>query len=490
MNDSKLQGHGMLVRLVSTASLSLILSLAAASTAHAAPDLDILASAGLGDELGGQVRAIDVSGDGLVLASESRGQGTLLRLDRFGERVGADLEIPVGVDDLAVDRGSGNVVIVGGDGLAVFDPGFAPLWQRSLDAGVRRRVALGELGTIAALAGDTLHVFTTDGDPLGQVAHGQDVTGGIAVLERDGLVIASGSRLRDVCDTTIDVASLAAFAFDGTRRWHAYGDATEAQLCGAGEPASTRGVSVARGDDGLVYLLAEVEGRDDIFRARPDGSGTDANNVAFDVYTDPETAHPERSAYFARFTPDGRHLVGQYFLLPAAGSVVEAREIAADEHGNVYITGAVSHSLGAADEVAVTERLDRMVGFFQVVEPDFEARRVWEQLDADGMRTEIAALVLAGDHAVTLLEATPIDGQTEGALPSGSTILQWSGGFGPVAADKRPDPETQGTFGYESGVSGSDPTCYCDADAPVAPGALLAIIVFGIAGLQRPCRRD
>jgi MYXO-CTERM domain-containing protein len=308
------------------------------------------------------------------------------------------------------------------------------------------------------------------------------------VLDDAGLVLTTGSSRRTACDRSLDVASLAAFARDGSPRWTAYGDIDEDMLCGRhGDPASTRGVAVARGDDGLVYLLAEVEGRNDLFAGRPDLPGVDANNVVFDVYTDPETAHPQQLAYYARFTPEGRHVIGQYFVLPAAGSVVRPAAIAADLHGNVYLAGAASHSLGAADEVAASEALDRMAGFYQVVEPDLEARRVWQQLDADDMRTDIAALAISGDRVVTLLEAAAVGGPTEGALPSGPGVLQWPGGFGPVAAEKRPDPETQGTFGYESGVSGADPTCYCDTNPP-APAALLALTVFTLAALRRPRR--
>jgi hypothetical protein len=65
---------------------SIVGSLLLASPVHAAPDLDILASAGLGDDLGGRPVAIDLLDDGVVLASEHGGQGVLVRLDRAGER--------------------------------------------------------------------------------------------------------------------------------------------------------------------------------------------------------------------------------------------------------------------------------------------------------------------------------------------------------------------------------------------------------------------
>lgn len=466
--------------------------LAASATAHAAPDLDFLASAGLGDELGGRPVALDLSGDGVVLASERAGQGALVRLDRFGERTGPIRALAGGVDDVAVDRRSGNVVVLGEAGLAAFDPGFEPLWQRSLEsgAGEDRELALGELGTVAALAGGALHIFSADGAALGRVDSTHEVARGVAVLDEAGVVVTTGWSRRPACGAEVDVASLAAFARDGAPRWRAYGDASEAELCGRhADPASTRGVAVRRGEDGLVYLLAEVEGRNDIFRGRAGEPDVDANNVGFDAYTDPQTAHPAQSAYFARFTAGGQHLLGQYFLLPAAGSQVRPRDIAADEHGNVYLTGAVSHSLGAANDFAITEALDRMAGFYQVVEPDFEARRVWELLDVDDMYTDITELALGPDRAVTLVIADAVDGRSEGSLPTGPSVIQWAGGHGPVAVEKRPDPETQGTFGFESGVSGSDPTCYCDSSSAPGPAALLGLAVFGLAGLRRPGRR-
>ena len=79
MNRFKDSGFGMNARLFVTASLA-SLTLLAPGRAHAAPDLDILASAGLGDDLGGRPVALGLAGEGLVLASERGGQGTLVRL--------------------------------------------------------------------------------------------------------------------------------------------------------------------------------------------------------------------------------------------------------------------------------------------------------------------------------------------------------------------------------------------------------------------------
>lgn len=484
----------MYAQLVGPATLALLLA-AVSDTAHAAPELDILASSAFDEQLGEPTCAVAVSGEDLLVLGERAGQGTLVRLDRAGEPT-TRLRIPTRVDDLAVDARQGNIAVVGAAGLQVFAPDFTLQWQRPLTPGQdHARVAIGEHGTIAALVGTELRTFSAAGASLATIHGADDVTRDLAVLDADGLVVTAGWRTRDVCETRLDVASLSAFDLDdGARKWRVYGDADASEFCddGVDSRASTRGVAVARGGDGHIYLLAEAEGRNNIFRARPGRPDQAANNVGFDAYTDPETARPGQHAYFARFTSAGEHLLGQYFLLPVDGAVVRPRAIAADRHGNVYLAGSASHTLGAADEVAVSEGLDEFAAFFQVVEPDFEARRVWQQIEADDTRSDISRLVLADDRAITLMHAEK-GHAGDGPLPTGPSILQWDGGYGPVETKKRPDPETQGTFGYESGVSGSDPTCYCDSRSTPGPGAFLGLGVFALAfsrrsrGARRAC---
>jgi hypothetical protein len=188
------------------AAIALPLALAA-GPAHAAPDLDILASAGLGDDLGGRPVAIDLTDEGVVLASVTNGQGALVRLDRSGESLASTRTLSTRVDHVAVDRASGNVTVVGADGLAVFDADLEPLWQRPLTTGAgERRVAVGERGTIAALAGGSLHIFAADGTTLGEAEPGDEVTHGLAVFDDGGVVVTTGWSRRVACERTIDVA--------------------------------------------------------------------------------------------------------------------------------------------------------------------------------------------------------------------------------------------------------------------------------------------
>ena len=466
-----------------------LLTLAGPARASATPD--ILAAAGLGDELGGEPVALDLAADGttLLLARDAQGRGAVLRLDPLGAPSGAVRPLSGRAEDLAVDRRTGNLAVVGDAELALFDPGLAPLWQRPLPPRradePARRVAVGELGRVAALAANELHSFSPAGHALGRVAL-VDQARDLAVVDAVGVVVVTGSLRRSACERPLDVATLAAFAFDGAPRWRALEDVDLDVRCEREDLAGARGVAVARGEDGNIYLLAEVDGAANQFRGPP---GQPATNVAFDTYTAPEPGQAALYAYYARYTADGEHLLGQYFALPDAGSVVRPRAIAADLHGNVHLTGVASHSLGAADEQLRSERLAAPAGFYQVVEPDLEARRVWHQLEADDAPTELSALAIADDRAVALLHVAAAPGRPHaGPLPTGPSLLLWSGQHGPVDVEKRPDPETQGTFGYESGVSGSDPSCHCDAHAPPS-SARLTLGMFALAGLSRPRRR-
>jgi MYXO-CTERM domain-containing protein len=478
---------------------------AASGSAHGAP-LDVLASVSLGDELGGRPVALGVLDDGGVVLGGMDDRGaTVVRLDASGFLAAPIERWPGTLEDLAVDPGTGTIAVVVGDALVVLGPDLdvswrVPLAARSEDQPLRR-VAVGELGTVAVAAAGELYVFAADGHLLGRAALPHETTTGVAILDAHDLVVTTGASTL-TCNAR-DVAALQAFAHDGSRRWQAYGQAPDPEQCDA--LAASRGIDVTRGSDGLLYLLAEVDGRGhdgrlpssptetafhDVFHGPP---GHPANNVAFDAATSRDDVEPRRFAYYARFSPAGEHLLGQYFLLPDEDALVHATAIAADERGNVHLVGTTTHRLEeideASQEVAVTEDLLAPSGFYQVVHADFDARTVWRQLEREHASTHVPALALAGDRAVTLLDtisdapaphrvrpdATPHDG------PAG---LVWPPApQGKIMPDKKPARDEVGTFGYESGLAGSDPSCNCDAGRTAPPPSflLLALLALGLA---------
>jgi hypothetical protein len=471
-----------------TCLLACGLALLLGGTVQAAPDLDILASASLGDELGGRPVALGLADDGsVVLGGADAEGGTVVRLDAAGFPSGPVKRLSGTIDDLAVDPRTGNIAVVG-DALVVLGPDLEIAWQTPLPAGIdgelARRIAIGELGTIAVAAAGELRTFSADGGALALAALPDQTIAALAVLDAADLVVATGwSRL--ACNGRIDVAELQGFARDGSLRWSAYGEAAGAEGCDG--LAGTRGVDVARGEDGLVYLLAEAEGFHDVFHGHLVHPAT---NVAFDAATTLEAvedAPPRLFAYYARFTPAGEHLLGQHFLLPDEDATVRPGSIAADEHGNVHLVGITSHRLEVVDEstneVAVTEELLAPSGFYQVVQADFAGRSLWRQLELEDASTRISALALAGERVITLLEASPHRTRPDVGL-EGPTVLVWPSTPQTKKGEKNPDRDDVGTFGYESGVSGADPSCHCDAARPGTPAPAFLLLGLFFLGLS------
>ena len=106
---------------------------------------------------------------------------------------------------------------------------------------------------------------------------------------------------------------------------------------------------------------------------------------------------------------------------------------------------------------------------------------MWHTLERDDAATASTALALSGPRAVTLLAARRLPIDDDGPASLGPSVLTWP--TDPEQAiPKRPDREDVGTFGYESGVAGSDPSCYACGPTrqPGAGGvlALAAIVLF------------
>lgn len=426
------------------------------TTASAAPDLDVLAGAAFGDDLGVRPHVLDLDREGNVVVA---GDGTLVRIDAAGDPMGPLVRLDARIDDIAVDRSTGNVVVLGEGELRLFDPSLVSQWQRAVEAD---RVAVGERGTIAAASRHVVEVVTASGERRGRI-EGDHRIEAVAVIDAHDLVVVTGSNTAG-CE--VDRVTLEGFDTRGVAQWSAFTGCAS---------AATRGVDVARGDDGMIYVLAEVEAGGD------PSLGT--AEVAFDDATTRARIESPLFGYYARFTPAGGHLGGQYLGFADTLSVVEPGSIAADRDGNVHVTGVTTHSIAEPDEVAgeaeIVDALSTPSGFYQVVSADFGSRLAWKQLDLDEGTAVISSLALAGDLVVTLLQ--------HDASPT-TTITAWP--TTRAKSEKKPDRDDVGTFGYESGIAGADPTCYCDASRTRGTGLVglaMCVLVLGFVRRRRGC---
>lgn len=443
-------------------------------------DGDLLVARSLGDDLVDLPVALAATSAGVFVAGAGAQVWTAA-----GEPIRRDLTADV--DDVAA--AADGLALVGPDGLIVLDALGEVAWRvpaaqiGERDEHTRWRIA-ADADTVAVLAHDTVHTFAAGRE---RARWSSDASLAAIAVDR-GLVVATGRREVTCDDEPRDALVLAATAVDGAARWSAY-DHRDRDLCAGGPTlaAGARGVDVAFGGDGRVYLLAEADGPDSILRMHPRHLGVRANNEIYDGLSDPEEAQRGTIAYYARFDREGEHLLGQFLGLPAYDSEpsrLSPRAIAATAAGVVVIAGATNRTFSGADEVPGTEPLGQLVGFMHVVDPDFTGRdpRVLEDI--------------AGEHAV--VDLAFVDGSALGLLVGAAAEADAVIDL-PLAADpadptykkkvtKHPDNDTQATFGFESGVSGSDPTCYCsEADLPGPAALALGLLPF--ACLPRPRRR-
>ncbi len=428
--------------------------------AHAEPDVDVLAA----DAIGERPAALALADDGsVVVVGEDGDEGIVVRLDAAGDPL-VTIARERGVHDVAIDSRRGRIAIVDAAELAVLSLDLDLLWRAPLPAG-DASVDLGTQGTLAVATGGELLAFAIDGDALGGATLEGTATS-VAVLDDEGLVVAGGWR--STCDGAVDAPLLVGFATDGSERWRAFG----AVDC---NHASARIVEVARGEDGLVYALAQAEGSIHGLSS--------ASDVAFDPLSTPgDTAGMH--AHYVRVAVDGTPQFGQAIGFADPDAVVRPAGIAADPYGNVVVTGMTTHGIETDDDVVHAEPLFAEAGFYTMLRSDFRGRFGWLTLDRDDAATASTALALAGPRAVTLLTARRLPDDDVEPSSLGPSVITW-----PTDPDKaipkRPDREDVGTFGYESGIAGSDPTCY--ACGPTRqPGAFGVLALFAVLLGLRP----
>lgn len=398
-----------------------------------------------------------------TIVADTRG---VARLDAFGDRI-ARVDFDAAILDLSTDPATSQIAVLRADALVVLDPTLELVWQRPLrqaaDAG---RLAVGEHGTIAIVTDGRVQTFDADGRPRFAAQVDLDEVTAIAVLDADDLVVVGGTRHARSCGVAIDEAALVGLGNDGAPRWDTWADATHD--CDD-VPADSHVVDVRRGGDGALYVLADAEGR-----APWLAGGREA--VSFDATSNAPSQPSARVAYYARVTPHGTIARGGWFGFADAFSTVRPDAIDADVDGNVYLVGGASHERD--DHGTATEAPSGAVGFYQVLAPGLDARRVWRQFALDDLEGERVRLAVGDGRAVAIIPATPHDDARIVALPTQPDQTK---------VERQPDRDDVGTFGYESGVSGADPTCYCDArrETPATWWAG-AIVVIALA---RPRRR-
>ncbi len=275
-----------------------------------------------------------------------RGDGMVVRLSARGDEVLAVLRFEGQVNDLRTD-GSGRAYVTGGFGSARLDPlGNRVLWTSNV-GGKEARIAPGPDGAAVVLSGDTVTVLDGQGKPTADwtiaASTCQDV---VCDVGRRRVYVTGSTNRRGRApgqkSMPVEVAFVHAYDLRGGRLWLAY-DWSGQEVADRGLMADTRGVRLALGPDGDLYVAGESGGDNTIWlrqsrdlRERlPAAPGdryqtatnTRANPIAFVGRLDPATGKAEAGTMLLARLKDNK------------GNAVRPRALAVDGQGRVYVAG-------------------------------------------------------------------------------------------------------------------------------------------------------
>lgn len=373
-------------------------------------------------------------------SNSSGGNGVIIRMSSDGRDILSVTRLGNTVDDLDIDRTTGEIAVVGDFGFAVIGShGEQVLWSQNLGSGGGatfsngRRVAVGQNGAIAALFNKQVTVFDAARNQIGQFTPSGKFVEDVAVDSKTQTIIVTGySQKNGGGCRQLQVAFIRGYSYTGQLKWQDY-DWTSTQAYETNSScADTRGVRVAIGKDNLLYFAGESAGGNTIYSYNSSNLSQNAPNVTFDKYNTPFNTKSNQITYYARLNPaTGEILKGQFALARLSkdqGNTIRPKAITADEDGNVYIGGISGYNMANRNALSISgQPLGAYSGgdcFLLIVSPDFNTRKTWTSWTAQGATTSSGTIygvsAAAGTAAVVittsgqLVTQNPIQSQLGG----------------------------------------------------------------------------
>jgi hypothetical protein len=347
------------------------------------------------------------------------GTAGIARFASDGRTVVSVTRLGSSVTDVAIRKSNGHIALSGSFGAAVLDStGKTVIWS-SAAPGSPSEIAIGNDGTVAALAGTKVTVFDAVGAVLGSfdVSTNREVTD-IALDDTAKLVFATGFKQDDGAPCTqLQIPFLRAYAFNGTVTWKAY-DWNKAEVGSVSECADTRGYALAIGADGKLYYAGESHGGNTVHRHLPLDLTQNAPIVKYDPYNDPYNLNGAAPiGFYARFDAATGTIENAQFVVTRLGSTkgnaARPRAIAADASGNMLIAGATACCIENGPTKTVNGTLAMPTyaggGFVLAVSADFKQRLSWTAFNGEKGGNSNGISVAVGGASAAILFQQNID---------------------------------------------------------------------------------
>ncbi|MDX2053339.1 MAG: hypothetical protein SFV15_13160 [Polyangiaceae bacterium] len=372
----------------------------------------------------------------------SGGDGALLHLSADGRKVVSVTRWGNVMNDMQADAKLGNIAVASDLGVGLLAPlGGQLLWSKPLQ-GAAQRVSVAADGTVAALSGKHVSVFDVAGALLGEFDVSGSTVNDIAIDSGTQNVFVVGFKQDDGAPCTqLQIPFLRAYKYNGALSWKAY-DWNHTEVGAVNECADSRGLSVAMGRDGMLYYAGESHGGNTVHRRSPQDLSAMAPVKKFDKYNDPYNLNGAAPiAFYARFKPgDGTLEMSQYLVTRLSpdkgekGNAARPIAIAADEKGNILLTGAAACCVqdAASKTVNGLPAFSAYLGggFMLVVSADFSQRLAWTVFDGatGGGTTGVSVATGGGRMALAITQALKESATTASPLLGVDAVQSVPGG--------------------------------------------------------------
>ncbi|WP_413166086.1 Calx-beta domain-containing protein [Capilliphycus salinus ALCB114379] len=375
-------------------------------------------------------KAVEISptDQAIIVAGNFNGAGQIRRLTDANTAPLSTTVLGGQVNDMDVDRDSGEIVAVGSFGIKVYNPNAGTvLWSQ---AGTFDRVAIANNGTIATLtnSNDRVTLWSPAGSQLATTTlTGTDIRpADIAINPTTNQVYVTGFNQ---VTSTLQTPFIRAFDTNLNQIWNTW-DYSAAQVTGQNLGADTRGIQITFGQNGGLYFLGKTDGGNNVFQR--DGEAITqplATRVQVDKYNSFAGAGSGSFTFHAKINPsDGSIERGQFILTSNSQNKPNSfnpNSITADEFGNVYIGASSAARLQNRD----TQQINgQTVGNYTSDEiavigltPDYTVRKFWTPFtqsgDTDGSKGEINGFAVRNGKAAIFSTITrPAVATTPGAI--------------------------------------------------------------------------
>lgn len=347
----------------------------------------------------------------IAIAGNLNGAAQLLRFSPTGDTILSTTNLGTDVNDLDVDRDSGELIAVGDFGIKVFDStGSTPIWSQP---GIFDRVAIANDGTVATLTNstDTITLWSATGTQLGTTTlTGTDIRpADLAINPTTNQVYVTGFNQ---VSGTLQTPFVRSFDSSLTPIWNTW-DYSASEVTGQNLGADSRGDRITIGQDGGLYFLGKTDGGNNIYTRDGDNIATSLGTrlIQQDSYNNLSGAGSGSFTFFAKLDSNNGIIErGQFIatrLSSGQANSFTPNAIAADSMGNVYIGGSSAATLKDRSLKTIN---GQSVGNYTLeemavlgVSPDFTNRKFWTPLtatgDTDGAKGNVNAFAVGSNRA-------------------------------------------------------------------------------------------